>query len=284
MNALEVMESVTALVSLGSLTNERVFYASLNRALSEIGQLAPKRAWETIYHALPMPFVARSHTVKVTKQSPLVLSSDSIHAFSVTAYGEGALSVKIDGENAGEYRLENGTPLVLARTVKECVFRESGEVVLRFTSDTAMYVTAVALYGTPCERSVLYRAYHPYPTAKFAHRFLSFTGRLAKNDKPFDNTAGTVRFSDDALEIAFQQDGIYGVEYYALPQHIDAQNREEEFYAREDALVLVPLLTAYYYALEDGSEMADAFLARYRSAREGLVAGKDDTVYDVYGW
>lgn len=284
MNALQVMEEVVSLCSLGKLTSERVFYASLNRALGEIGQYAPKKTWETVYHALPMPFFALSNTVTVTPRSPYRVSADSIHAYSISAYGEGTVTVTVNGERVREVSLTKGGVISLAKTVKEDFSKESGEVTVSFGTKSKLFVTALALYGTPCEQSVVYSPYYRYPVSKFTHRFLSFTGDTMRYGRKFDNADATLRFSDDAVEIVFEKDGIYEVGYFALPDTVTHETREEELYVREDAKCLVPLLTAYYYALEDGNEMADAFLARYCDARSRIAREQNESVSDVYGW
>lgn len=283
MNAIHVMEDVSALISLGKLTSERAFYASLNRALFEIGQRFPRREQETIAHSLPTPLYTLPGAVTVEPHTPLHLTGKGVYAYSLAMYGKGTLTVTVDGVRQEEYRVDAGQSLVLTSHIKADT-SAADKLLLSFSSEEKLFVTDLALYATPCEEVPQYRPYYPYPTSRFQHRFLAFSGRIMKNGMPFSNQSGDLRFTEDAVEIAFSKDGIYTVEYEALPDSVDAGTREEELYVREDAKLLVPLLTAYYYALEDGHEMADALLARYEAARNSLTRNRNERVTDVNGW
>ncbi len=283
MTIRQVMNDVLALLS---LTEEKVgalFYASLNRALDEIGHAFPKKAVQRLYHALPAPLYASYEEKIIMPSAPLRISGDGVYGFSLSAYGEGNITFLLDGEVIAEYAVSGASPLSLALKLSELSDKASGEVTLSFRSLKKLYLVSVALYDCDIERVIPYGEYYAYPVSAFDRRFLAFDGVATKRGQAINER--TLRFGEDTVYIRSDADGVYDIPYLALPDTASSDNADDEIFLRADAMALVSLLTAYYLAVEDENSAASLFLARYEAIRNCLLSGRgEESVRDVYGW
>ena len=281
MTVKQVIEDSALLCSLDREEAKVLLYAALNRALDEVGRAFPKAVEERIDHALPIPVYASCESVTVRGSAPLRIVCDGVASFCLQAYGVGRVSVTVDGVAAGEYQVTPDAPLTLAERVDELSKSgKGGRVILLLSTETALHLASVALYAYGYTEPIPYREYYHYASADFSKRFLAFTGRVTKDGRAYENA----RFDDDGIALPFGEAGRYFVAYYALPTLADPEREEATLDVRADAAVLVPLLTAYYAALEDENPAADAFLARYEAIKASLGKSDGETVGDVYGW
>lgn len=281
MTVKQVIEDSALLCSLDREGAKALLYAALNRALDEVGRAFPKAVEERIDHALPIPVYASSESVTVRGSSPLRIVCDGVASFCLQAYGAGRVKVTVDSVAAGEYQVTPDAPLTLAERVDSLSKSgKGGRVMLLFYGETALHLASVALYACGYTDPIPYREYYHYASADFSKRFLAFTGRVTKDGRAYENA----RFDDDGVALPFRASGRYFVAYYALPTLVSEDDAEADLDVRADAAVLVPLLTAYYAALEDENPAADAFLARYEAIRATLGRAEGETVGDVYGW
>ncbi len=280
----QVLSQVTALISEGRVTFESAFLAALNTALDEIGQLFPKRACEVICHALPTPLLASDKGVTVTEGTPFSLAVKDVGGLALSLCGKGSLILSLNGKTVYEAEIQEGEAFVFTKSVRELFLEERADLLLTLTASPKLFLSSYACYRDSHDGLPLYAAYYRYPVSAFRHRFLAFTERVKLFDRPLSKHSRDLVFDYDALQIAFEKDGLYEVEYLALPDPVGQNDKNKALFLREDAAVLLPLLTAYYYALEDGDDMAQDFLVRYEALKGKIRQGTEERVDDVYGW
>lgn len=283
MTIRQVMNDVLALVSRQKEEAEALFYASCNRALDEIGRAFPKKATERIYHTPCVPVYGSFEEKAITPSTPLRISADGVYGFSFEAYGDGEVTVLVDGEAVASYSVEASDPLSLMLKVSELSEASMGEVTLSFRSERRLYLASVALYDCNCSAMTPYREYCRYGVSAFSRRFLSFDKGAMKEARGVGGRA--LYDTEDAVYIRRDADGIYEIPYLALPDFASADKLDEEIFLREDVHCLLVPLTAYYLAVEDENPAAELFLARYQAMRESVTSnGCQESVVDVYGW
>lgn len=283
MTIRKLMQEALALLSLDEETVRPLLYASLNRALDEVCREFPKRATERIYHALPKPRYAFSDERAVTPDAPLRISADGIYSFAFTAYGEGSVTVMLDGVTVATYTLKGSTPLSVAEKLSALSEKASGALSFVFRTAGRLYVTAFACYDRELETVIPYGEYYAYPVTAFKHRFLAFDGDAKRASRAVGKR--TLCYGEDAVYLRFDDDGVYEIPYLALADAVDEDTLDCEPFMRDDAAALAVLLAAYYLAVEDEHPMASLLMARYAALRTTLLAGRgDETVGDIYGW
>ena len=95
MTIRQVLNDVTALTSRSFDEAEALLYASLNRALDEVGRAFPRKATERLYHAPPAPLFALNDEKAITPDAPFYVNRDGTRSFFFEAYGEGKITVTL---------------------------------------------------------------------------------------------------------------------------------------------------------------------------------------------
>lgn len=290
MNAIQVYQEVADLVSEGRLDSEGAFYASLNRALDEVGRIDPMKKTFTIRH-FPLPAVFRlPKPCTVSATSPLTVTALSSAAFALSGCGTGKLSIFSGGRMREEAVFSENKPFLLCRSVKALCGKSRAELTFVFSSEENLVLESFAVYErAPEEESEipLDAEYTVYPVEKSVSDFLSFTGSISKDrfDMPDGNE---VIFEDDALLIDNTCRGLYEIGYTCLPERAAKENAGQPIAIKKELQHLIPLLTAYYVCMEDSDARANLFLARYK---EELLRYQNERpfpaqscVTDVWGW
>ncbi len=281
MTTRQVIENVATLTSRDAQKESRVLIAAINRALDEVGRRFPLCCRERICQVNPKPVYALSARVSVFFERPYRISADAIGAFSLSVYGDGEVRILLDGEVLESYAVTPQTPLTLTTAVSALKSgAESGNIEVIVTANTQLMIESMAFFTKAPERLMPYGRYAVYPASEFSHRFLRFTGKCYQNERLLGK--GAVRFDGDRVLIPYAADGTYEIEYEALYDSV--QDDDREVLMQGDLLAAVILLAAYYAALEDENPNADAFLSRYGQAISLVGAFGDEKVVDVYGW
>ena len=279
-----IYEETAALCREGRVEERAVFCAALNRALSEVGRLSPEKKRKKILHDLPEALFSLQTPRRVSSGEPLTVKCVNVSAVALSGFGEGAVTVLVDGIFCRTLTLtgEFDHRLLLSSLCE----KERGEVTLLFTSERTLALETLALYGclfSRCEEVPMGNREILYP---MGDDFLGFTGELFKDGRAILEGAGLC-LSDKGVFIDRSMKGIYEVGYYAAPQEISETMEEEELYLEKNCEHLLLLLTAYYLSLEDDDGRCEEYLARYREAlaayKKGL-AREDERLIDRYGW
>ncbi len=309
MKIQQVYNEVAALCTEGKIDSRRAFYASLNRALSEINRLDPLEKVCELRH-YPPPLLFGFDTPRmVTPGEPLTFTFSRTAAFAFAVAGTGRVRAAVDDSLAetvsfpGEAAEGTGTlfcpkpagglerPVLYRRRTVSLSGKASARITLTFDTDGLLVLESGAFYGAAREEDgddvPLYARETCYDLAKIDGCFLSFTGKVLRNGKKWEvppeklSSSGRVTLPNDSP-------GLYTVCYYRSPGEASADRAQEELELRYELQHLAPILTAYYYCLEDDNPKAEAFLARYRSLSEGLErrsrSSEGEGVRDCRGW
>ncbi len=287
MNAKDVYREVSAMISQGYIESEGVFRAALNRALCEIGRLYPAKRVLTLRH-FERPAVFRlSMPREVTKESPLTVSALSCKDIVFQGSGRGEVLITLGGKLLDSEVLD-GFPFSFKRTLASPGGDGEGELMLLFRSDTCMVLEELVLYDkVGISEKMTSGNYTVYRMAEVLPSFISFSGECYKNRLPI--TEGKALILDgDRILIDSDACGVYEIGCYAAPKAVTKENENEVLDLSCELLFLVPLLTAYYAALEAEDARAEEYLKRYESARDlfrdSARFAVNDTVEDLRGW
>ncbi len=292
MNAIQIYQEVAALTSEGRMASDAVFYASLNRALAEVGRLDPIKAYRTVGHFPPPAVFRLTKPVTVTANSPLTVSADDVAAFALSAFGKGSLAVLCDGQLSEEMTFDEGGKADIRRSVKTLMGGSRAEVTLIFTSTEELDLVSLVLYGrmtAACDEAIPPdERYLCYDMKSADARFLYFTGEIVKDRQELLDARDEVRLENGKVMIDRACRGVYEIGYARASGRVTEENKEDEVDVGNESEHLLPLLTAYYCCLEDGDARAEALFARYEDERrryEGRrVSSGGSAVEDRYGW
>lgn len=282
MTIRQVLNDVTALTSRSFDEAEALLYASLNRALDEVGRAFPRKATERLYHAPPAPLFALNDEKAITPDAPFYVNRDGTRSFFFEAYGEGKITVTLYGMKLATYEVELSAPLTVFARVSELSDFDMGDVQITAESDARLYLSSVALFGSA--GATVYGEYCRYPVSAFRYRFLSFEGTVKKGSRAASEQ--NYYLGSDAVYLRYGADGAYDISYLALPDPAMPETLDGEILLFEDAASLLVPLTAYYMALEDENPAAEQYLARYEAMRSltRRADGDGEGVTDIYGW
>ena len=287
MNAKDVYREVSAMISQGHIESEGVFRASLNRALSEIGRLYPKKQLLTLRH-FERPAVFRlSMPREVTKDAPLTVSALSCKEIVFRGSGRGEVLLTFGGRLLYSEVLD-GLPFSFERTSASLGIEGEGDLMLLFRSDTCMVLEELVLYDRVGSSSRTTKGrYTVYRIAKELPSFISFSGEYYKNRLSIAEGKELLLDGDSVL-IDSDACGVYGIGCYAAPAAVTKESESDTLDLSAELLFLVPLLTAYYAALEAEDARAEDYLKRYKEARAAFRSracfAVNDTVDDLRGW
>ena len=287
MNAKDVYREVSAMISQGHIESEGVFRASLNRALCEIGRLYPEKRVLTLRH-FERPAVFRlSMPREVTKESPLTVNALSCKEIVFRGSGRGEVLLTFGGRLLYSEVLD-GLPFSFKRTLASLGGDGEGELLLLFRTDTCMVLEELVLYDrVGVSEKETNGNYTVYRMIEALPSFISFSGECYKNRLPI--AAGKELILDgDCILIDSDACGVYEIGCYAAPKAVTKENENEALDLSCELLFLVPLLTAYYAALEAEDIRTEDYLKRYAEARDLFRNSSrfavNDTVEDVRGW
>ncbi len=283
-----IYEEVGALATEGRIDSKRGFYASLNRALSEINHLDPLVDKAEIRHFPPAPLFSFDLPRLVTAGEPLTVFAPDAGAFAFSLAGKGRVRVAIEGEIVEEILL-TGKDFVYRRSVETLCGKKQAVVTLFFDSAERLIAESGVIWrempvGTK-EKIPLFSGETVYDMKKIDPRFLAFAGELRQNHRTLADPA---RFlSGGKVVLPNSAPGLYTVFYERAPLAVSDETEEEEIEIQGHLQHLVPLLTAYYYCVEDDNPKASAFLERYRLLSGGCRSKKSSEgpgVENRCGW
>ena len=288
MNAIEVYREVSAMIAQGFVESEAVIRTALNRALTEIGRLYPRKQFVTLRKMRRTSVFRLSTPREVSKDSPLTVSALACRKMMLRGFGKGDAVLTFGGRQLEKVLLD-GNPFSLERELSSLGAEGEGEFLLIFRSEDGMVLEELVLYSKGWDDThesrggyTLYRMADEMPT------FLYFCGEIYKNHKRLDGGTSEVILEDDCVKIADDAAGLYEIACYVAPVAVTKENEGAAITLLPEVLCLVPLLTAYYACLEAEDARADDFLARYREAsghlRNRMRVALHDTVEDVRGW
>lgn len=288
MNAMQVYRAVSDMISQGYVESEAALRASLNRALAEIGRLYPRKQFLTLRHFCPPAVFRLPLAREVKKESPLTVSALSCEGIYCKGSGRGEVVITSNGMLLDRVLLD-GLPFSLAKTATSLGADKKAEITLLFRSEDGMLLEELVLYERLIGGEIPTDSHYAvYSMADHLPGFVAFSGECRKNGLPFSGVGEELVFEHDAVKILCREKGVYEIGCYTAPCPVDESNEDERLGLSAELLYLVPLLTAYYAALEAEDGRAADFLARYNQAKHDLrqraAFAVNETVEDLRGW
>lgn len=300
--------------TLGDDGMNRFIYA-VNRALSEINAIRPRRRCTTINHIVPKNLL-ESLPRQIEKQGKVTFSANNAKSFYFEVCGNGSYAVymrtkkTISGitqiedivAKSGSFDFRTFTAIkgtikhegafVTNATMPSNVF--TGEIILEFDGDYDYTLRNVALYDRVFSDNdkyiVAYSERVPYRMTDIVDDFERFdSSPLEVSSKKYLNDNFLI-LNGDTIFLPHDKQGAYTINYIHKATLIDlsAVNLEDEIDIDEDLAQLMPNLVAAYVWLDDEPEKAQYYMSIYNQRVAYIQNESKDLTpvlfQSVYGW
>ncbi len=292
MTFLELLTETAKLGFLPDIRDNERFVGTANRALMQVGTLAPRRACLRVVHNLPQNLRTGAKSFCIDR--PMTVTARGARTYSFFAAGEGTLSLFAD-ENLVLMRTLTGTGWYEGGIYSDAIpISEQMQIRLQISPAGSMRVQDLALYAADLSdmRDVILRGDTWWydlsylagcPVTEVLLDGARFTPRC---DGVSRTLPQGVRVEGGRLGIPADAAGVYEVPVRTLPRPFDGTESQEADVSPELA-VLLPLLCAAEIFYEEDPEKSAFYLSLYRMQSAGVRGGGDvvpTRVVSTCGW
>lgn len=286
MTPKELMDDVATMGFEAGFADNRIFYTAANRALDTLSARYPKEKEVTLLHLPPRPLLSQKTLVR-EGGTPLSVTAEGVSAYAFSASGGAHVKILADGKLFAEHKTPKGRALTAfygnLPTPARCTVLLAGEgdyalydLLLFEGRDTAGGVDAV------------------FREDETEYRLSALCENVLSLARPPERADGTplsegVEYRLTAplgLTLKNSVRGAVRLAFRLSSHRITPDTAEIDL--REDAMHLLPTLTAAYAWLDADKEKAAFYLALFREAearRQTAPVSFSSAAYgDVNGW